>query len=51
MDIFVFFCRQALLFTVPLMVAGIGGMFCERSGIINIGIEGQMIIGAFCGSL
>jgi len=51
MSQFIFICQQVLLFTVPLVVAGIGGMFCERSGIVNIGIEGNMIIGAFCGAL
>ena len=51
MKIFVFFMQQMLLFTVPLVVAGMGGLFCERSGIINIGLEGNMIMGAFCGTL
>ncbi len=51
MSIFYFFLQQVLLFSTPLIVAGIGGMFCERSGIVNIGLEGNMIIGAFCGSL
>lgn len=51
MKLMIFFMQQMLLFTVPLVVAGMGGLFCERSGIINIGIEGNMIIGAFCGTL
>ncbi len=33
----------------PLILAGLCGLIGERSGIINIGIEGQMILGAFCG--
>lgn len=51
MSMFIFFVQQILLFATPLIVAGIGGMFCERGGIINIGVEGMMIIGAFCGCL
>lgn len=48
---FIFFAQQVLLFATPLIVAGIGGMFCERGGIINIGVEGMMIMGAFCGCM
>ncbi len=51
MSMFYFFCQQVLIFSIPLVVAGMGGMFCERSGIVNIGIEGNMIIGAFCSAM
>ena len=51
MSFFIFFMQQILLFTVPLITVGIAGMYCERSGIINIGLEGNMIIGAFAGCM
>lgn len=36
-----------MLFTIPLLIVALGGLFSERSGIINVGLEGTMIIGAF----
>ncbi len=47
----VFFIQQTLIFTIPLMIVALGGVFAERSGIINLALEGIMIIGAFVGVL
>ena len=40
-----------IIFAVPLLLVALGGMFSERSGIINIALEGIMIIGALAGCL
>ncbi len=40
-----------ILFAVPLLLVALGGMFSERSGIINIALEGIMIIGALMSCL
>ena len=37
----------ALRFAVPITLAALGGIFAEKSGVINIGLEGLLIISAF----
>lgn len=51
MSTFVFTLQQTFLFFVPLLIVALGAMFSERSGVLNIGLEGIMVIGAFFGIL
>ncbi len=42
---------DGLSFALPLFIMAIGGIYCERSGITNLAIEGLQGFGAFCGAL
>ena len=46
-----FLIQQTLIYAVPLMIVALAGVFAERSGIINLALEGIMIFGAFIGVL
>ena len=39
--------QYVLIYSVALMLVAFGGMFAERSGVINIGLEGTMVVGGF----
>ena len=49
MDILSFIVQQTMFFAIPLLIVATGGMYSERSGVINIALEGIMVIEAFCG--
>jgi simple sugar transport system permease protein len=42
--------RAAIQAAVPIGLAGLGGLWAERAGVVNIGLEGQLIIGTWCGA-
>ena len=41
----------AIVYTVPLLITALGALYCERSGIVNIGLDGLMIVGSFTSAL
>lgn len=51
MTMFYFIMQSTLLFTVPLVIVALGGLFSEKAGVVNIALNGKMIMGAFTGIL
>ncbi|MCQ2353661.1 MAG: ABC transporter permease [Clostridia bacterium] len=46
-----FIIQKTLVYSIPLLIVALAGMFAERSGIINLALEGEMIFGAFIGAV
>lgn len=47
MSVVYFILQQTMFFAIPLLIVALGGMFSERSGVVNIALEGIMTMGAF----
>ena len=45
-----FLIQQTLIYAIPLLIVAMAGMISERSGIINIALDGMMIFGSFIGA-
>ncbi|MBC8090520.1 MAG: ABC transporter permease, partial [Pseudonocardia sp.] len=43
--------QGTLFLAVPLVLGAMAGVLCERVGVVNVSIEGQLLVGAFTGAL
>ena len=43
--------QGTLVYSIPLILGALAGCMCERSGVINIAIEGQLLLGAFAAAV
>lgn len=49
-NLFVDLAHFAICYGTPLFFAALGGLFAERSGVLNLGLEGMLLMGAVCAS-
>ena len=50
MNMLYFVIQHTMFFAIPLMIVALGGLFSEKSGVLNIALEGKMVLGAFIGT-
>lgn len=50
MNVAYFVVQQTMYFAIPLLIVAIGAMYSERSGVINIALEGIMVMEPLRGS-
>ena len=48
-NLFVVLVAAGIVYGTPLLIAGLGELFAERSGVLNLGVEGMMLVGAVMG--
>jgi len=49
-DIIKLIFPYAIAYTIPILITSLGGLYSERSGVVNIGLEGLMVFGMFTGA-